>query len=90
MDEERRMIEFTADDGEAVSFFVLEQIKIAGRNYILVSDGDNDGADAYILEEMRETDGQTLYEMIDDEEKLAALLDVFEETLDDVEIEMKD
>ncbi len=90
MEENQAIIEFTSDDGSTISFFVLEQVKIAGVNYILVTDSDTGYGeeDAYILKELREEDGEGIYEMVEDEEELAAISKVFEETLEDVDIEM--
>ena len=44
--------------------------------------------DAYILKELGEEDGEGIYEMVADEEELVAISKVFEETLEDVDIEM--
>lgn len=78
-------IEFTSEDGSTISFSVLGQVKIAGINYILVTD---EGEDAFILKEVCEEDGQKVYEMVEDEQELYAISQVFEETLDDVDIQM--
>lgn len=90
MEENQAIIEFTSDDGSTISFFVLEQVKIAGVNYILVTDSDTGYGeeDAYILKELREEDGEGIYEMVEDDEELAAISKVFEETLEDIDIEM--
>lgn len=90
MEENQAIIEFTSDDGSTISFFVLEQVKIAGVNYILVTDSDTGYGeeDAYILKELREEDGEGIYEMVEDDDELAAISKVFEETLEDVDIEM--
>lgn len=87
MEENQAIIEFTSEDGSTISFFVLEQVKIAGVNYILVTDSDTE-EDAYILKELREEDGEGIYEMVEDEEELAAISKVFEETLEDIDIEI--
>ena len=45
-------IEFTFDDtDEAVEFFVLEQTKINGSTYILVTDSEEGDAECLILRE---------------------------------------
>lgn len=90
MEENQAIIEFTSDDGSTISFFVLEQVKIAGVNYILVTDSDTGYGeeDAYILKELCEEDGEGIYEMVEDDDELAAISKVFEETLEDVDIEM--
>lgn len=88
MEEQNRFIEFETEDGEAVAFMVHAQTMLAGKNYLLVSDSDEDEADAYIMEEIVDEDDQKVYEMVEDEEKLEALSKIFAELLDDVDIEM--
>lgn len=89
MKENQTRIEFTADDGSSTAFFVIEQIRIAGIDYLLVADKEEgEDSEAYILKEVREEDGQSIYEMIEEESELEAISKVFEETIGDVEIEI--
>ena len=44
-------ITFCPEDGEAVEFFVLEQTRLGGVDYILVTDSEDDDAEALILKE---------------------------------------
>lgn len=90
MEENQTKIEFTAEDGSTISFFVLEQVKIAGIDYILVTDSEDEEAEAYILKEICEEDGQSVYEFLEDEEEMLAISKVFEETLEDIDIEMEE
>ena len=39
-------ITFCPEDGEAVEFFVLEQTRLGGVDYILVTDSEDDDAEA--------------------------------------------
>lgn len=82
---ETKVVNFTADDGMEIPFFVVEETKIAGENYLLVTDSEDDEADAYILKEVSENAEENFYEMLDDEEKINAISKVFAELLDDVE-----
>ena len=41
-----------ADGEEAAEFFVLEQTRIAGVDYILVTDSEEDEADCWILKDL--------------------------------------
>jgi len=90
MEENQARISVTSGDGQTVFFTVLEQVKIAGFNYILVTDGDGsiEEEDAYILKELREEDGEGVYEIVDNDEELAAISKVFEETLGDIDLEI--
>ncbi len=87
MEERTENIIFENEEGEEVSFFVIEQTMLAGENYLLVAESEEDEADAYILREIEEEDGQTVYEMVDEEEELDALSKIFSELLEDVEFE---
>ncbi|WP_270392884.1 DUF1292 domain-containing protein [Butyribacter intestini] len=84
---ENKVVYFTTDEGEEVPFFVVEETKIAGENYLLVTDSEEDEADAYIFREVFENENDSFYEMVEDEEKINALSKVFAELLDDVDFE---
>ena len=84
---ESKVVYFTTDEGEEVPFFVVEETKIAGENYLLVTDSEEDEADAYIFSEVSENENDSFYEMVEDEEKINALSKVFAELLDDVDFE---
>lgn len=77
------------DTHEEVDFFVLEQTRISGKNYILVTDSEEDEAECLILKDTSAAeDMESLYEIVEDETELSAVLKVFEELLDDVDIQM--
>ena len=82
-------IKFQSEDG-IVEFYVEEQTTIAGITYLLVSDSQDDEANAYILKDISEKDSQeACYEMVEDEDELEAVFKVFEQMLDDdVDLEM--
>ena len=48
----------------------------------------NEEAAAYILKEMTEADEDTIYEMVEDDVEMEAISKVFEETLEDIDIEI--
>ena len=76
-------------DEEAVEFYVLEQTKVNGVSYLLVTDSDDDDAECLIMKDLSEAeDTESVYEIVEDEVELEALLKVFEELLEDVDIEM--
>ncbi len=81
-------IVFCPDDGEAVEFFVLEQTRLGGIDYILVADGEGEEAEALILKDTSAPgDAESLYEIVDDDGELDAVAAVFESMMDDVELE---
>lgn len=74
--------------GEAVEFYVLEETRIAGVDYILVTDSEEEDAECLILKDMSEADDEEgVYVIVEDETELDSVLSVFEKMLDDVEIE---
>lgn len=73
---------------EEVDFFVLEQTKVNGISYILVTDSEEDDAECLILKDTSEENApESVYEIVDDDVELTAIAKVFEELLEDVEIE---
>ena len=83
-------VKFSFGDGTGEDeFFVLEETKINGAAYILVSDSENDDGECLILKETDDGAGQErVYEIVEDETELLAVSKVFEELLEDVSIEM--
>lgn len=73
---------------EEAGFYVLEQTKLNGVSYILVTDSEEDDAECLILKDISsEEASDSIYEIVEDDEELAAISKVFEELLEDVEIE---
>lgn len=82
-------ITFVTDMGEEVEFYVEEQTRVNGVNYILVSDSMEEEANAYILKDLSaDTDLEADYVMVEDEVELEAISKVFSQMMDDVDIEM--
>ena len=64
------------------------QTRMSGVNYLLVTDSEEDDGECLILKDTSEDqDQESLYEIVEDEKELDAVLTVFEELLDDVDIE---
>ena len=81
-------IKFVPNGEEEVEFFVLEQTRINGMNYILVTDTEEDDGDAYILKDLSdEEEEESLYEMVSDDIELDAVAKVFESILEDIELD---
>lgn len=87
-------IAFTfSDTEEKVEFFVLEQTKFQGCQYLLVADSEEEEGEteAYILKDLSDsTDTDAIYEMVDDDRELAAVSQIFAELMEDVSFEMDD
>ena len=81
---------FQSDDGTTAEFYVEEQTNIAGVTYLLVSDSQDEEADAYILKDVSTgTEPEACYEMVEDEGELQAVYAVFQQMLDDVNFEWR-
>ena len=62
---------------------------INGCTYILVTDSEEDDAECLILKETEgSVPGDSVYDIVEDETELLAVSKVFEELLEDVNIEM--
>lgn len=83
---ELEKITFNPGSEDAVDFYVLEQTRIGGRNYILVTDFEEGDGEALILKDMSE-DGaeESVFAIVSDDEELKAVSGVFENLLEDVE-----
>lgn len=75
-------------DGEApVDFYVLEQTRIGGYNYILVTDCEDGDGDALILKDLsRDGEEESVYTIVSGDEELNAVAGVFENMLEDVDL----
>ncbi|MCI6163621.1 MAG: DUF1292 domain-containing protein [Lachnospira sp.] len=76
---------FVTEDNENVEFYVIEETRINGVNYLLVSESEDDAeAEAYILKDTSKAeDTEAVYEFVEDDEELNLVGKVFEELMDD-------
>ena len=85
-------IMFETDEEGLVEFFVLEETRINGINYLMVTESDDDGDDeavAYILKDTSAVaEADAVYEMVEADDELEYVSKVFAELLEDVDIEM--
>ena len=72
------------EGGEAEEFFVVEQTRLNGVTYLLVADSEEDDAECLILKDTSAPEEKdSVYEMVEEEVELNAVLKVFEELLED-------
>ena len=88
MENKPEEIKFTTEDGEEVAFYVLEQTRLGGVDYILVSTTDEEEeAEALILKDVsKDTDEEAIYDIVEDDQELELVAGIFQELLDDVEL----
>ena len=80
-------ITFNPQGQDPVEFYVLEQTRIGGIDYILVTDTEEDDAEALILRDRSQSgEAEALYEIVTEDEELNAVAAVFENMLEDVDL----
>lgn len=80
-------ITFRPEGEEAVEFYVLEQTRIGGYNYILVTDVEEGDGDALILKDMsQDGEEESIYDVVSDDEELEAVSGVFADMLEDIDL----
>lgn len=80
-------IQFAGDNGDTIDFYVVEKTTLGGVDYMLVTESEDDDADAYVLKDVSGTeDTEGVYVIVDDDTELQAVGQVFASLLDDVDI----
>ncbi|MGN0158334.1 MAG: DUF1292 domain-containing protein [Brotaphodocola sp.] len=85
-------ITLQTDTGERVDFYVLEETRINGMNYLMVTDAEDDEEDGecYILKDVsKDEDCDAIYEFVENDDELDYLYRIFTELLEDVEVEIQ-
>ena len=80
---------FKSEDGENLEFHIVEQTTINNIRYILATDVMDDEV-AYILKETFSDSAkeESVFEFVEDEREFDAISKVFEQLLDDIDIEL--
>ena len=83
-------ITLVGDDGEKIVFYVLEQTKQNGQNYLLVTDTTEEDGDCWIMKDTAGMDSaDSTYEFVEDEEELEDMFRIFGELMSDAEIDFR-
>lgn len=85
-------ITLQTEDGELVDFFVLEETRINGMNYLLVTDEEDEDADGacYILKDTSKAEeAEAVYQFVEDDDELNDLFQIFTQLLDDADVELQ-
>ena len=91
MEERTDCVTMVTEDGDEVVFSVLEETRIHGKDYLLVTDApeDEDG-ECYILKDVSgENDSEALFEFVEDDRELDGVMGIFEELLKDADVELE-
>lgn len=91
MENQNRKVTMVTDEEETVEFYVLEETKINGKNYILVTDAEDDeDGECYILKDVsaQESD-EAVYEFVEEDDEIDYLYKIFAELLEDADVEIE-
>ena len=82
-------IVFEAEDGTEVEFEVLEQTTLGDVNYLFVVDRADDESFLILRENSgADTEEMAAYDIVEDEKELSAVIKIFDELLEDVNLEV--
>lgn len=90
MEQEEKIV-FQTEDGEAIDFYILEETRINGMNYILVTDSEEDeDGECYIMKDVSDAaDGEAVYEFVESDDELDYLYRIFTELMEDMNVEIQ-
>ena len=72
--EKLEKVTFNPEGEEPVDFYVLEQTRIGGFNYILVSDSQEGDGEALILKDLsKDGEEESVFSVVSEEDELAAV-----------------
>lgn len=75
------------DSAQPVDFYVIDEAKLAGKTYLLVSDTEDGDGNALILrDDSAEGAEDSVYEIVEDDNEISAVLLLFKDELDALDI----
>ena len=85
------MITLETEDGEKVDFYVLEETRISGMNYLLVTDAPEDAeeGECYILKDKSKAEEEEVYEFVEDDDEIDYLYRIFTELTEDMDVDLR-
>ena len=87
MDKLEKILFTPEDEEEPAAFYVLEQTRIGGYNYILVTDAEEGDGEALILKDLsKDGEEESIYTIVSDDDELEAVSGVFANMLDDIDL----
>ena len=84
-------ITLQTDNGESVDFYVLEETRINGMNYLLETDSEaEEDGECYILKDVSKAeDSDAVYEFVENDDEMDYLFKIFTELMEDMEVELQ-
>ena len=81
-------INFAGENGDNIEFYVIEKTTLGGVDYMLVTESETEDADAYVLKDVSGAEAtEGIYEIVEDDNELQAVGQVFQALLEDIDIE---
>lgn len=77
-------MKFVTEDGESIELTIIEETKLNGINYILVTDSteNDDEGECYIMKDISAGEEEDAnYIFLEDEKELDAVFDIFEKMM---------
>lgn len=75
------------DTSEEIELFVVEETKVNEVKYLFVAEEEEGDCSAFILKETKAGPDEIVYDVVEEDEELAAIGKVFAELIDDADIE---
>ena len=76
------------DTEEEITVYVLEETTLNQQKYLLVTEDSEGDTEAYILKEIATDDTDATYEMVEDDVEFEAVVEIFQELVEDTDFEM--
>ena len=88
-EDRKNSIILETEDGTEAEFYVVEQTTLGGVNYLFVIDKSDDESFLILRENSgADTDEMAAYDIVEDEKELEAVVRIFDELLEDVDLEV--
>lgn len=85
-----KMITLETEEGECVDFYVLEETRINGMSYLLVTDTEDEDGECYILKDKSKAEEEeAVYEFVEDDDEIDYLFKIFTELMEDMDVELE-
>lgn len=83
-------INLVSEDGDIIEMSILEETKVGGVNYYLVTDAEDDDDDeemeAFIVKDLsHEDDDEAVIEFVEDEEEFNSIAKIFDALVDEID-----
>lgn len=90
IEELENKITLQSEDGEPIDFYVLEETKLNGKNFLLVTDSKEGDGECYLLKDIsKPEDAEAVYEFVEEDGELDYLSRIFNELMGDMGIEIE-